>query len=247
MLLRNQDVKIELTDKVHCSLFESIILYDRPSSQWFNMDLKQSFLILLGNGDINVEGKELQKNGLQVIPWIFWPRRPFILEKMLDNNKILNYHERKIGSIFIGNFENKVQEKYRKTSHNWKSVLDEYHCTAGTKHKFTQEEYLDKLRNSKYGLCLRGFGSKCHREVELMAFGTVPIITPEVSISSYMDSPEENKHYIICNNPENLKEIISKITEEQWQIMSNNCFEWYQRNVYSKNCFNNFLSNILYN
>ena len=202
--------------------------------------------MLLGNGDINIEGKLLKDNALNVKPWIFWPRRPFIVEKMLDNNKILNYDERKIGSIFIGNFENQVQEKYRKTNLNWESVLDEYHCTAGTKHKFSQEEYLNKLRNSKYGLCLRGYGSKCHREVELMAFGTVPIITSEVSIDSYMDPPQENKHYIRCNTPENLKEILSNISKEKWEIMSNNCYEWYQRNVHSKNGFKNFLSNILY-
>ena len=243
----NPDVKIELTDNVHCSLSESIILYDRPTSQWFNDDLKKSTLILLGNGDINIEGKLLKDNALNVKPWIFWPRRPFIVEKMLDNNKILNYDERKIGSIFIGNFENQVQEKYRKTNLNWESVLDEYHCTAGTKHKFSQEEYLNKLRNSKYGLCLRGYGSKCHREVELMAFGTVPIITSEVSIDSYMDPPQENVHYIRCDHPENLKDIISKISEQGWQIMSNNCYEWYQKNVYSKNSFSNFLNNILYN
>ena len=240
-------MKIELTDKVHCSLAEAVILYDRPSSQWFNNDLTKASLILLGNGDIKVEGEILKKNGLQVKPWIFWPRKPFIVEKMLTNNKILNYDERKTGSIFIGNFENKVQEKYRQTNQGWESVLDEYHCTAGTKHKFSQEEYLNKLRNSKYGLCLRGFGSKCHREVELMAFGTVPIITPDVSIDSYMDPPQENIHYIRCNNPENLKTILSNITREKWQAMSNNCYKWYQKNVYSKNSFNNFLSNILYN
>lgn len=249
MLLQknNKDVKIELTDEVHCSLSESIILYDRPTSQWFNQDLKQSSLILLGNGHINIEGKELEKYGLNVKPWIFWPRRPFIVEKILDSNKILNYDERKTGSIFIGNFENQVQKQYRQTNQDWESVLDEYHCTAGTKHKFTQEEYLNKLRNSRYGLCLRGFGSKCHREVELMAFGTVPIITSEVSIDSFMNPPEENKHYIRCNTPENLKQIISKISEQQWQIMSKNCYEWYQRNVYSKNCMNTVLTKILYN
>ena len=108
------------------------------------------------------------------------------------------------------------------------------------------EEYLNKLRNSKYGLCLRGYGSKCHREVELMAFGTVPIITSEVSIDSYMDPPQENKHYIRCNTPENLKEILSNISKEKWEIMSNNCYEWYERNVHSKTGFKNFLSNILY-
>lgn len=243
----NSDVDIQLIDNGHCWLGKHILLYDRPTQEWFNQDLANSSLLLLGNGDINKEGKILKQNNLNVKPWIFWPRRPFVVEKLLDNNKILNFEERKTGSIFIGNFENQVQEKYRQTNLDWESVLDEYHCTAGSKHKFTQEEYLNKLHNSKYGLCLRGYGSKCHREVELMAFGTVPIITEAVSIDSYMDPPKENVHYIRCNNPKNLKDILSKITAEQWAIMSNNCYEWYQKNVYSKNSFKHFLSNILYN
>ena len=65
-----------------------------------------------------------------------------------------------------------------------------------------------KLRESKYGLCLRGYGSKCHREVELMAFGTVPIVTPEVSVSSYMEPLIENTHYIKVTTPAELKEKI---------------------------------------
>ena len=242
----NNDVNIELIDSGHCMLGNHILLYDRPTQEWFNQDLANSSLILLGNGDINKEGQILKQNNLNVKPWIFWPRRPFIMEKLLENSKILNYDERKIETLFIGNFENQVQEKYRKTNNDWKSVLHEYYCTEGSKHKFTQEEYLNKLRNSKYGLCLRGYGSKCHREVELMAFGTVPIITQEVSIDSYMDSPQENIHYIRCNNPENLKNIISNITKEKWEVMSNNCYEWYEKNVHSRNCFKKFLSNILY-
>lgn len=242
----NSDVNIELIDNGHCWLGNHILLYDRPTREWFNQDLIDTSLILLGNGHINQEGKLLKDNGLNVKPWIFWPRRPFVLERMLDNNKILNYHERKTGSIFIGNFENQVQEKYRLTNQDWKYVLDEYHCTAGTKHKFTQEEYLNKLRNAKYGLCLRGYGSKCHREVELMAFGTVPIITESVSIDSYIDPPKEDIHYIRCHDPKNFKEIISKINEEQWTNMSNNCYDWYQRNVYSKQSFTNMINKILY-
>jgi len=246
MKQNNSDVDIELTDSGHCWLGNHILLYDRPTREWFNQDLIDTGLILLGNGHINQEGKLLKDNGLNVKPWIFWPRRPFVLERILDNNKNLNYHERKTGSIFIGNFENLVQEKYRLTNQDWKSVLDEYHCTAGTKHKFTQEEYLNKLRNAKYGLCLRGYGSKCHREVELMAFGTVPIITESVSIDSYIDPPKEDLHYIRCHDPKNLKEIISKINEEQWTNMSNNCYDWYQRNVYSKQSFTNMINKILY-
>ena len=242
----NSDVNIELIDNGHCWLGNYILLYDRPTHEWFNQDLANSSLILLGNGHINQEGELLKQNNINVKPWIFWPRRPFIMEKVLEN-KIKLYSERTIESIFIGNIENSVQNNYRNTQSNWEQALDVYHCTEGTKHKFTQQEYLEQLSNSKYGLCLRGYGSKCHREVELMALGTVPIITSEVSIDSYMDPPIENKHYIRCDNPEKLKEILSNMSEDQWTIMSNNCYEWYKKNVHSKNSFNNFLNNILYN
>ena len=36
------------------------------------------------------------------------------------------------------------------------------------------DEYLNLLKQSKFGLCLRGFGGKCNREIELMGLGTVP-------------------------------------------------------------------------
>ena len=243
----NSDVNIELIDNGHCWLGNHILLYDRPTQEWFNQDLVNSSLILLGNGHINKEGQILKQNNLNVKPWIFWPRRPFIIEKYLSNNKIKLHSERTIESIFIGNIENSVQNQYRNNNVSWENVLDVYHCTQGTQHKFTQLQYLEQLANAKYGLCLRGYGSKCHREVELMALGTVPIITEMVSIDSYMDPPEENIHYIRCNDPENLKQIISKISVEQWTIMSKNCYIWYEKNVHSKNSLKNVLKNILYN
>jgi hypothetical protein len=169
-----------------------------------------------------------------------------ILEKILKENPILNWDQRTTNCLFIGNFENSVQQKFRVTHHNWESVLDEYHCTAGQNHKFTQQEYLMKLRNSKYGLCLRGYGSKCHREVELMAFGTVPIITDNVSIDSYYDPPIENTHYFKVKNPDELKNLINTVPKEKWINMSKSCYEWYQRNVHSNNSWNNMIKYILY-
>ena len=103
-----------------------------------------------------------------------------------------------------------------------------------------------KLRNSRYGLCLRGYGSKCHREVELMAFGTLPIVTPEVNVDSYMEPLIENKHYIAVKNEEEFVEKLKVITEDDWNLMSNACYEWYQRNVYSKQSFTNMINKILY-
>ena len=246
IMKKNKDVKIELNTKSgHIWLNNNILLYDRPTNIWFNNEVLAAHKVLLGNGDQAVEGKQLKEKGIDVSPWIFWPRRPMILEKQLNKNVLLNYSERKIESIFIGNFENSTQQKYRQIN-DWEKVLTEYHCTAGNKHKFTQEQYLDKLRNARYGLCLRGYGSKCHREVELMAFGTVPIVTPEVSIQSYLDPPKENVHYIKVSSEKEMREKLNNITKEQWEQMSKSCYEWYQKNVYSDNVWNNMLSYLLY-
>ena len=123
----------------------------------------------------------LKKQRLNVKPWIFWPRRPMILENYMEKTKIKSYEKRKTTLVFIGNIENSVQNKYRENK-EWKKIVDNYHCTTGKVHKFSQEEYLEELHNSKYGLCLRGYGSKCHREVELMALGTVPIVEKNVDM-----------------------------------------------------------------
>jgi len=247
IMKKNKDVKIELnTNSGHIWINNNILLYDRPTNLWFNNEVFQAYKVLLGNGDQEVEGKQLKNKNINVSSWIFWPRRPMLLEKQLDEKNYQTYSERKIESIFIGNFENSTQQKYRQLN-DWEKTLTEYHCTAGSKHKFTQEQYLEKLRNSRYGLCLRGYGSKCHREVELMAFGTVPIITPDVSIQSYLDPPKENVHYIKVSSPKEMREKINNITQKQWEKMSKSRYEWYQKNVYSKNVWNNMLSYLLYN
>lgn len=231
----------------HCWLAPNILLYDRPTHEWFNGEMNHCTLLLLGNGDADKEAPHIKnkfKNAV-VKPWIFWPRRPMILERLLNERPILGYDQRKIETVFIGNFENSIQKKHRIESNDtWKTVIQEFHCTSGSKHKFTQEEYLLKLRGSKYGLCLRGFGSKCHREVELMAFGTVPIVTSEVNVSSYMEPLQENVHFIRAA-PETLKEKLQTIDQRAWETMSKNCAEWFMRNVHSSQSWNTTMSHIL--
>lgn len=246
--INNKDVDIEYNAvSGHCWLKPNILLYDRPTLNWLNNEVIKSSLFLLGNGSIDDEGQKIHSIGVNnVNPWIFWPRRPIILEKILQENSILTYNERTIESIFIGNYENNVQEQFRNTNDKWENVVEEFHCTKGNVYKYTQKEYLMKLRSSKYGLCLRGYGSKCHREVELMAFGTVPIITNEVSIDSYYDPPIENVHYLKVSSPHNLKERIETISKEKWEEMSKECYAWYNRNVYSKNAWNTMIHTILY-
>jgi hypothetical protein len=248
MKSRTPDVDIQLTaNSIHCWIEPNVLMYDRPTLEWCNTELQNASLMLIGNGDINVEGKIINKklSNLVVNPWIFWPRKPMILENVLNIQPILQFHERSIESIFIGNIENSVQNKYR-SNNKWSDVISEYHCTLGTKHLFSHKEYLMKIRQAKYGLCLRGYGSKCHREVELMAFGVVLLVTEGVTTASYMEPLIENTHYLIVYSPDDLTSKLHNMTAQKWSIMSQNCYEWYQRNVHSDNCWNNMISNILY-
>jgi hypothetical protein len=245
---KNKDLDISFhTQSIHCWLEPNILLYDRPTIEWCNNELNSASLLLLGNGSVDVEGKLLcdKYSNLVVHPWIFWPRKPMLLEKLLTSHNLLSYTERNIESIFIGNIENNVQDKYR-ANNNWNEVISEYHCTKSKEYLFSHEEYLLKLRGAKYGLCLRGYGSKCHREIELMAWGTVPIITPHVNVSSYMEPLIENVHYIYAENTNQLVQKLKLIDENKWRTMSNSCHEWYMKNVHSSNFWNNMISNILF-
>lgn len=242
----NYDVKVEYNQSGHCWLSSTIVLYDRISLQWFNQELPKSSLLLLGNGDVEVEGKQLQTQGVIVSPWIFWPRKPLFIEMFMDKNERNCYEKRPIKSIFIGNIENSVQNKYLNTDQRWNDVLDEFHCTNGTTHKFSPFEYIKKLSQSKYGLCLRGDGSKCHREIELLALGTVPIVTDHVTTTSYINPLVENVHYIKVSTPEMLTSTLDNITEDQWNAMSINGVKWYRENVHSKQAMKTTLKYLLY-
>lgn len=246
--INNEDVDIVYDDNTgHCWVTPSILTYDRPTLEWVNNELVKATCLLLGNGDINDEGLKLKQMGISnVFPWIFWSRKPMILEKFINSDKITGYNDRNIKTIFIGNYENNVQAKYRNNGVNWCDFIEEFYNTSGSKHKFTQEEYLNKLVSSKFGLCLRGYGSKCHREIELMALGTVPIVTPEVCISSYINPPIENIHYLKIDNIDELENKINNISPEKWQEMSSSCIEWYTKNIYSKNAWTTMIENILY-
>jgi hypothetical protein len=167
--------------------------------------------------------------------WIYWARHPCNLE----NLEIVSYNKRQFLSIFIGLIENEVQAQYR---HNdWKKnieIFDILIAKEGLPYKYTNKEYLDILRYSKFGLCLRGFGPKCHREVELMACGSIPIITTEVDIDNYYNPPIENIHYIRVNKPDDIPIKINTINQEKWEQMSKACVQWYNENCSIQGSFN---------
>ena len=208
------------------------LLYDRPTTQWLESTVNYK-LGLFGNP---VAG--LVRNGKHNVSWTFWGRRPKLLESFHTKYGKRTYDERTISSIFIGKIENEIQNKYRKT-HDWGSVIEKFEMPHGRpgEYKYTQSEYLELLSTSKFGLSVRGFGPKCHREVELMGMGVVPLITPDVDIRSYHDPPVENVHYLHVDSPDDVQKVIKNTTKEDWERMSDACLKWYEKNVSVKGSF----------
>lgn len=194
-----------------------ILLYDRDqvNKMWFLPNI-QHRIALFGN-DIPQQKYKKYSN------WIFWARNPVDVERFSVNT--VSWDERTINTIFIGNIENEIQQKYRST--DWKDVIEFFSLTNGKEHKFSQEEYLQQLQKSRFGLCLRGYGPKCHREIEYMALGVVPIITDNISLD-YFHPLEENVHYIRVSKPDEISKKISKIGKKLWTFMSQNCQEYYK-------------------
>jgi len=199
-----------------------VLLYDRPTYKWLNKSPRYE-LCLCGNSppqeNIN---KENQK------PWIFWGRHPRVVEKW-NQRKPLKYARRDINSIFIGKIENEIQQKFR-IDNRWKTVIEKFDLQIGGHgYKYSQDDYFNLLSRSKFGLCLRGYGPKCNREIELMAMGVIPLITPDVDLT-YYNNLIEGYHYLRVNEPKDVNKVINNIDSKKWDEMSVACRSWYQQN-----------------
>ena len=222
---------------VHCKLHPNILLYDRPSMEWMNQECDNMSLVYMGNGDYKCQ----QDHDIEFRPWTFWGRRPSILEKNLPPHNVIKEYD----TIFIGNIENNIQGHYRLDG-EWEDVIDKYIMTKGQKHLLTQEEYLDEMKKAKYGLCLRGYGMKTHREIECLALGVVPIMTNKSAQHSYLEPLIKGKHYIECNKPQELPEILKNITEEKRMEMIQAGQQWFYDNCHSRNILKNILEDLLF-
>ena len=204
---------------------DDVLLYDRPTLDWLfaaTPEEQKWKMALFGN-------PKPSEMGGPSAAWFFWPRRPRLVEALVAKGLTA---ERTKTLVFYGKIENKVQEK-RRLALDWSTVCDDYQMVTGdsTPYTYTQEEYLVKLSESKYGLCLAGYGKKCHREIECMALGTVPIVAADVDMDSYANPPVEGVHYFRCPSPEDAKKTIDTTTDEVWHTMSEACKLWWSANA----------------
>lgn len=167
----------------------------------------------------------------QGLPWIYWGRRPKMLHEKIQSG-LKGFDERNHESIFLGKIENGVQLQNR-TRHDWSKYIEFFSMPVqmgdSLKWKYTQEEYLDHVSNSKFGLCLPGYGPKCNREIEYFGLGVVPIFTEDVCFK-YHEPIFENLHYIKVKTPQEIKEKIKNFSKDRWEFISYNGRQWYERN-----------------
>jgi hypothetical protein len=201
-----------------------ILLYDRPTVRWWN-DAVSYQMALFGNCE------PVDKARLRQSVWSFWPRSPRAIEAAVESHKVLRtWEDRSIKSLFLGKIENGVQLAARSTA-DWSKCVDLFSMpkdSTGAAYPYTQEEYIDKLCQARFGLCLPGFGKKCNREIEYFACGTVPIVTPDVDMTHYLVPPKAGVHYFVAKTPEDVRRIVAGTTRDTWRMMSIKGREWWR-------------------
>jgi hypothetical protein len=166
------------------------------------------------------------------------PQNTIVIE-LKDGNVLIellpkvapNHIERIKTLVFYGAAENHVQKAHR--SNRLCEACDDFSLTDGSSYKFDQRDYLYALSQSKFGLCLAGFGPKCNREIECMAVGTVPVVAPDVDMDNYMNPPKEGVHYIRLKSfdPEEAR---NAVNINSWEEMSKAAHEWWKANSSAK-------------
>jgi len=232
-------VSIEPTIVPFCSL-DGTILYDRPTYKWLDslptqLQPPPQQKILVGN--------PAPKPGTAMRSWIFWARSPKKLQEAVEAKLPgTHYKDRTTNCVFIGNIENQVQAAARAIS--WEIVCDRWHLTKGSEHALSQEKYFHALATSKFGLCLAGYGKKCHREIECMAMGTVPVCSADVDTENYAEPLKEGVHFLRATNPEDAKEKMAAVSYTSWEEMSTACKVWWERNASIEGSFKVTMANL---
>jgi hypothetical protein len=214
---------------------EGVLLYDRPNHDWRLAAPSVEQVWKKG-----LFGNPRPSASAGAKPWSFWPRRPELVEAIVAAG-IGGWDARTRGLVFYGKIENKVQER-RRTAADWSGAAQagdsEWILVRGDQpYPFTQREYLERLATAKFGLCLAGYGLKCHREVECMAMGCVPLVAPEVDMDSYAVPPREGIEYLRVANPAAAAAAAASMDRETWERMSFAGQAWWRANASCEGMF----------
>jgi hypothetical protein len=226
------------------------LLYDWSHLQCYNAKILNYKFGLFAGTKPNIIKQEMNDNDTleekcKVSRWIFWPKHPIEYNNFLKK-RIKTYDEREIGCIFTGKSLTNKQRKYRHSKRDWGSSVDCFKVTENIKGSFPYkyDMYLQKLANSKFGLCLKGNSNKSCRQIEYMGLGVVPIMSKELSHVATKFSCKnipgdlvEGVHFFIANTPREISKILKTVTKIKWERMSSACVKWYEENCSPEGSF----------
>jgi len=201
-----------------------VLLYDRPTLRWWNNDVtyQMAMFSCAAPGPVDRQSQ-----------WGFWSRSPRCLEVMAERYMNLrSYSDRSIQSIFLGRIGNGIQKAARtkEIAVNWGSCIERFslnYDTTGAPLPLSQMEYLGTLCNTRFGLCLKGTGTHSSREIDYLACGCVPIVTPDVSMHGLLAPLKEGVHYLRVKTPEDVVRIVRETSADQWAKLSANGRSWW--------------------
>lgn len=211
-----------------------VLLYDRPTPRWWVSPYPSYQMALFGNCLPPGPGN----HGIRQSVWSFWPHSPKAVEAKADAG-IKGWPDRSLKSIFLGKVENGVQKKQRCET-DWSKAVELFSMpidSTNAPYPYSQEEYLTHVGKARFGLCLPGYGSKCNREIEYLALGTVPILTEGIDMKSYLRAPKEGVHYFVAKTPEDVQKIVETTTQTQWEAMSTAGHQWWRENASAEGLF----------
>lgn len=217
--------RVEHGSSKHCWLHAigDTLLYDRDNWDWLENSTPYT-KCLTGNAD-----PSLQRDAH---PWIFWGRHPRLIEKIAMGG-LKPMTDRTDTLVFFGRIENRVQGSYRQDVDGWRSLCSKFVMPVGAKEPYPlgPEDYLKALQGSKYGLCLRGYGPKCNREIELLAMGTVPLVTPDVDYTNYIEPLIDGIHVLCVKDADDARAKMAAVSDQQLETMSKAGHLWWKRNA----------------
>jgi hypothetical protein len=171
----------------------------------------------------------------RVIPWTFFCSR--IMKPLIGKEESIEPMPEEQMAFFCG--------KGWKCRWGWKQKLiadkiEYLDSSQETKLTITDEEYLQKMKTSKYGLVLGGRGScfteaKNRREIDYMMLKKPLLLNYK---PNYYNPMTEGKHYIYMD----IKTDIRKL-EEKYDIkgIADNGYQWYKDNASNEGIVKSFI------
>jgi len=189
--------------------------YDYPTStideEFFDKnpehkDLRYVFKIQYSKGETQKFTDLGKKFGFEVFPFFMFPRHDFELGSWKWKNK-----DHKYLALFSGRVWKfrKPWKKYMGERPDCISVNDSHlKITNSRMNSVDDDVYLDILKNTKWGLCLRGKGTDCknRREVEYLSYG-MPLVLDYKPYYPFDDEFQPNKDYVFVEKPQDLERL----------------------------------------